>query len=125
MTEDDCIVEDLGGKFITRLNHRLAIRQGVSDDQLVALKASHMLRHYLFEIARQHKKEPVALRLLARMFDHLENEQQVAWNFGADPNYHHFFDLPGCECPVMDNQDRLGTPYKVYSGDCPIHGQDL
>lgn len=115
-------VVDLNGKVITHLNSRLAARQKVTDDQLQALRASHVVRRTIFDLAEANIQHPTTLRMLARIFDHLENEQQELWNFGVDANFHRFFDMPGCTCPRMDNEDRLGTPFKVYSADCPIHG---
>lgn len=115
-------VTDLDGEYVTHLNQRLAAKQGVTDDELHALRASHQLRFYLFQIANANKDHQLTLQMLARLFSNLESEQQELWNFGADPNFHRFFDMPGCTCPSMDNTDRLGTPYKVYSTDCPIHG---
>ena len=115
----------LDGKVITHLNSRLAVRQKVTDDQLQALRASHVVRRTIFDLAKANETHATTLRMLARVFDNLENEQQLLWNFGADPNFHRFFDMPGCTCPRMDNEDRLGTPYHVYSGDCPIHGDPL
>ena len=53
----------------------------------------------------------------------LEFQAQEAWGFNKDSNYHNWWlDMPGCECPHMDNRDRQGTPYKIYSGGCPWHG---
>lgn len=112
----------LDGKVITHLNSRLAARQNVSDDQLQALRASHVIRRTIFDLAKANIDHPTTLQMLARVFDNLENEQQELWNFGADPNFHRFFDMPGCTCPRMDNEDRLGTPHKVHDSTCPIHG---
>ena len=110
------------GEVLTHLNERLAIRQGVSDEQLEALKTSYRLRWILFEAAKQSLEEPLKLKMLAGVFDQLESEQQKLWNFKDDPNHHRFFDFPGCACPKHDNAERLGTPYKIYSEGCPIHG---
>lgn len=115
-------VTDLDGDRITRLNQRLATKQGVTDDELHALRASHQLRFYLFQIANANKDHPLTLQMLARLFSNLESEQQELWHFGADLNFQRFFDLPGCTCPRMDNEERLGTPYKIHNTTCPIHG---
>lgn len=115
-------VIDRNGKYVTSLNGRMAIAQGVNDDQLEGLKASHLLRRELFQLASERTDNSFALEMLAKVFDCLEDEQQKLWNFKVDPNYHRFFDMPGCTCPKMDNAERLGTPYKIHSEDCPIHG---
>lgn len=123
--DDKFRVVDLDGEFVTRLSQRLAEKQGVTDDELQALRASHQLRLYLFQIADNNREHPLTLQMLARMFSHLESEQQELWHFGADLNFQRFFDLPGCTCPRMDNEERLGTPYKIYDTACPIHGRHI
>lgn len=110
------------GEYITMLNPRLAARQKVTDDQLQALRASHVVRRAIFDVAEANRTHPTTLRMLATLFAHLESQQQELWNFGANPDFQRFFDLPGCTCPKMDNAERLGTPYKIYDPGCPIHG---
>lgn len=109
------------GEVITTLNSRLAVNQGITDAQLEALKLSHQLCYSLFYAAKQVLDQPLKLKLLAAVFDVLETEQQKLWNFPADPNFHRFFDFPGCTCPKMDNADALGTPYRITVEGCPIH----
>jgi hypothetical protein len=111
------------GEVLTVLNGSLAQRQGVSDEAMAALVTSHQLRHVLFTAAEQVKSEPLKLRMLARMFTALEFEQQRLWNFALDDRFHHFFELPGCTCPKLDNLERLGTSYSIRALDCPIHGE--
>lgn len=110
----------IDGRILTRLNQRLAERQNVSDKQLEALQLSHQLRWMLFETAKQ-QTDPLKLRLLANVFESLESEQQKLWNFDVNKDFHRFFDFPGCTCPKMDNAERIGTPYHIYSANCPIH----
>jgi len=112
---------------ITTLNANLAMRQKITDEQLEALKLSHQLRWMLFESAKKIIEEDLPakglkLRMLANVFDTLESEQQKLWNFDVNSNFHMFWTFPGCSCPVMDNQDRIGTPYKVTVQSCIIHG---
>ena len=114
-------VIDADGKVIAQLNGRLAIKQNVSDEQLEKLKATHVLAHHLKNAARN-TSDPVKLKMLAAEFDKIETEQQLLWNFDPDPNFHRFFDFPGCTCPKSDNTERLGTPYKIINATCPIHG---
>jgi len=115
------IVNGIDGKPLTSLNRMLAERQKVTDEQLEALKLSHQLRWMLFETAKT-IKEPLKLKMLAAVYEALEFEQQALWNFPRDPNFHRFFDFPGCKCPRMDNIDALGTPYRITVENCPIHG---
>ena len=117
-------VMGIDGKPLTRLNEGLAKRQKITDEQLEALKLSHQLRWMLFETAKA-TKEPTQLKMLAAVYDALEFEQQALWNFPRDPNFHRFFDFPGCICPRIDNIDALGTPYRITVQTCPIHGAPL
>ena len=114
-------VPGIDGKPLTHLNERLAVQQKVSDEALSAIVLSHQLRWMLFETAKK-ITDPTKLKLLANVFTALEFEQQKLWNFPQDKNFHRFFDFPGCKCPRLDNIDALGTPYKIHSQDCPIHG---
>lgn len=109
------------GNVVALLNERLAIRQKVTPEQLEQLKETHVIVYHLKEAAKK-TTDPVKLRRLAAEFDEIETEQQLLWNFEPDPNFHRFFDFPGCTCPKIDNAERLGTPYKVINNSCPIHG---
>lgn len=93
----------------------------VSVNEVAALQTSHKLKSYIFHLAENAKCD-TELKFLAEMFDALEFEQQELWGFDRNRNFHYFFDLPGCKCPKMDNRDWIGTGRKIYSGDCPIHG---
>lgn len=118
---DRCIVRGPNDEVLCVLNPLLLIRQNINDEALEALKLSHQLKHLLFEAAKKTTNKS-SLRLLAAHFDELEYHQQELWGFPQDENYHRFFDFPGCTCPKMDNEDRLGTAFKIYQDDCPIHG---
>jgi hypothetical protein len=113
------------GTPITRLNSRLAEQQLVNDEELAALVYSHQLRHILFESAKMLKNDPLKLKIVARVFEALEFEQQKLWHFKENADYHRWFDLPGCLCPKMDNMDSLGTPYRVHAQNCPVHGFEI
>lgn len=114
-------------KPITVLNKALAKRQNISAEQLLALKFSHQIKHLIFEAATAISEEEhgqLQLKLLAALFDTLETEQQKLWNFPPNPDFHRWFDFPGCKCPKMDNVDLLGIPRNIIALDCPIHGYD-
>lgn len=117
------LVIDYDGTLISVLNPQLADQQGVTDQQLEALRASHIIRAELFKAATHGIDNDLLLTMVANVFDALETEQQKLWNFPPDPNHHRFFDVPGCRCPKHDNAERIGTPSRIYSNDCPIHGR--
>lgn len=122
MTFDKYTVVGPDGKKLTRLNETLAIRQKLSDERIAALVMSHQVKHMLFEAAKTVLDEPLKLRMLAKMFDELEFEQQKLWGFEQSKNHHFFWQFPGCKCPKLDNRDWWGTPYTIKAQDCPIHG---
>lgn len=120
-TNDQLEVHTNDGEFICYLNEHLVNKQGLNSEDVAALKATHRLRHALFDIARL-TTSVEGLKALAAFFDALEAEQQSLWKFDVNKDFRRFFDFPGCVCPKLDNIDRLGTPYHVISVDCPIHG---
>lgn len=112
------------GDDTVRLNEHLAKQQNISDEALELLKESHVERIHLFAAAKvaAANDDVALLRELAAKFEALEFRQQALWNFPQDANYHMWFTLPGCTCPTLDNYDRRGTAYRVYNGNCLIHG---
>lgn len=53
----------------------------------------------------------------------LEKFIQRAWGFDYDPTrFYYEFKLKGCECPLQDNIELLGTNYRHYDSQCPWHG---
>lgn len=54
----------------------------------------------------------------------LQFKLQKLWNFPENANYFRDYDLPHCTCPKFDNDERLGTPYRIISSDCVYyHGK--
>jgi hypothetical protein len=53
----------------------------------------------------------------------LEFMAQRGWKFNENPDFHNWWlDIPGCECPRMDNFDYMGTSSKIHTETCPWHG---
>ena len=115
-------VYDKDGNPITLLNSDLIQKQGLSREQIDALKVSHHVAYDVRETAKQNLTNHSTLRMLAAVHEAIETEQQKLWKFDVNPDFHRFFEFPGCKCPKLDNMERLGTPYKIISCDCPIHG---
>lgn len=106
---------------VTYINNKLVERRGIDDETLEKIKQSHVERIALFQQARA-TTDATTLRALAESFEQLEFRQQELWGFPRDATMHRWFDFPGCTCPKMDNIDSMGTTYKTYDFDCPIHG---
>lgn len=121
------------GAYITTLNGSMIVEQNISDDALTKLKDSHVMRDILLRGMEQ-SLEPnlkqsldtsVILRQYAKLHAELENLQQELWGFGANADFHRWFDLPGCTCPLLDNQDRIGSSQRIINTECPIHNTAL
>ena len=78
----------------------------------------------IIKITAEHDKKLVDnLRDLAKLHEANEFELQDLWGFSRDSSMHRWFEFPGCECPKMDNEERMGVPQagRIISGCCPIH----
>lgn len=108
---------------IIRLNQHLIKSQKLNQNDVERLKFLHQGKINLFAVAKANKNDKYILRMIAQMVELIEFELQRTWKFPMNKDYHKFWKLPGCECPVMDNEDRYPTGQYIISGCCPIHGQ--
>lgn len=106
-------------KFI--LNQALIAKQGLTLSEVLTIEELHKTKQLLIW-RMKHSKKPETLRRLADEVTEVEYKLQDAWKFPRDKNFHKFWELPGCSCPLHDNCERWGTGYAVYSQDCLIHG---
>ena len=104
------------------INEKLAEERGISKGDQILIKGFHINRDHI-RLASENTDDPVLQRALYMAYMSNEMVLQELWGFGADPNYIRFWEFPGCTCPKMDNEDRYGTDYEVYSDNCPIHGE--
>ena len=120
MSPSDCEVYLSDGVFVCKINYSLVLRQGVTDTRLNTLKELH---RELYQVYRQMQATDVAseLKALARQCTEIEFKQQEAWGFPKSESQHNWYKVPKCTCPKLDNADYRGTPYRIYSDDCPIH----
>lgn len=93
----------------------------VDVEHLNELKELHVQKLILFK-AMEETDDPVLLKAYANNFEQIEFAMQQCWGFEMDRNHHRWFEVPKCTCPKMDNADRIGTPYRIHTADCPIHG---
>lgn len=106
---------------VTYINGRLVERQGITDEGLGVIKELHKLKIDIFQQARK-ASDVAEIRRLAAEYEQLEFRLQAAWGFSVNVDYHRWFDFPRCSCPKFDNEDRYGTPYRIYNQDCIVHG---
>lgn len=113
------------GSLNMYLSPTLALKQGITYEDLDKLKKLHQIRLELFEESRS-LNTTSENRQLAERVEHLEFELQKAWKFTPDKKFHSWwFQVPTCKCPKLDNLDSLGTGFCVISGNCPLHGTDV
>jgi hypothetical protein len=106
---------------VYNLNERLVNKQGLDQERVDIIKALHVEKLTLFDKMRE-TDDPTTLKELANSYEDIEFMMQEAWGFPKDRNYHRWWEVPKCQCPVMDNRDNYGTKYRITSGNCPIHG---
>lgn len=105
------------------INERLAQSKGLSEETVRLLVQTHIRLRRMFWIASRitHRDER---KRIGAIVQKIEFKLQRLWGFKQDPNFHSwFFRIPGCTCPKMDNQERIGTGYFIRTLDCPFHGE--
>jgi len=113
------------GKVIARINERMLQERGRSE-KLPLIKKLHQIRYQVIQVMKSvHDSDGINENFLTyveiiRQIDFL---LQDAWGFSRDERYHQFWELPGCLCPKIDNEDRWPTGYYVINQECPIHGK--
>lgn len=114
-------------KVVYYLNGNLAIANKVTDEELEQIKALHVKKLDLFDIATQAAaaNNTDLLKSLAAELQQIEFDMQKAWHFPQDHTFHEWYAIPGCRCPKMDNAEARGVDRRIYSGACPIHGQGI
>lgn len=104
-----------------QINEDLLKSQGC-ESRLDLIKQLH--RHRIdieLEIERLIDSPTPILRDLADKWTHTQFALQRAWGFPPEINYHRFWELPGCECPKLDNEERRPV-ITITTLECPLHG---
>lgn len=109
------------GRTDVLLNPHLCKKQKITQEGLEDLKALHYKVQAVLE-AMEQSNDKTELRALNSDWRELQFELQKTWGFDQNPNFHHWYTVPKCSCPKVDNLECYGTPYGIYSGDCLIHG---
>ena len=105
-------------------NPTLVAKQGLTDEDVEKIEKLHLKRARLFVKMLEYAgiKDWTALKIRALELEEIEFKLQDAWKFKRDSRLHRFWNAPGCACPRLDNEDRLGTGFAMMSAACPIHG---
>ncbi len=107
------------------MDYKTAISNGLTRNDIKQLKSTYRKIYRLIDKIELEKNTNKKIEL-AEKITNAEFELQRLWRFDHDAGYHKFwFQIPGCECPYMDNMDRLGTGTRVINENCIFHGQKL
>jgi hypothetical protein len=117
----DNIVRNAKGEEVLRLNQRLITQQGLDQEQVDKIKELHLERISIEnQLASAHRVEDIKA-----IFGYWTQNQfalQRGWSFPEDANWHASHRLPHCSCTAkLDNDERLGVPYKIITPGCIIH----
>lgn len=129
--KDNDIICD--GKVRSTLNQLLIDKQGLNKEQVEKIKELHCKRfavidemQTIVDLVSDGTLDKVRLTIdlkdLAEKVTDLEYKLQEAWGFSQDKSFHDWYEVPGCECPKMDNRERKGTKFQVTNKSCPLHG---
>ena len=107
------------GKPALLLNEHLVKAQGLTKKEVDYIKELHVRR---MDIEDSFENDEITPEEYVKSWTLNQFDLQLAWGFGLNANYHRFWDMKGCSCPKMDNND--GYPYGHYVTDsgCPVHG---
>ena len=120
----DNIVKDDDGNVICVLNDRLLLKQGITPMGLMSLHLLHKERaRYIKGMEEAGPENTEVLQWYAKKITEADRELQSAWSLPVNDDYHRWWEVPFCRCPSLDNSERYGTPYRIVSADCPVHGQ--
>ena len=107
-------------------NTRLIEKMSVSPENEAKINELHSLRYQLHQaiisllpFASYHSDELVSD--IGSFLFKIEEELQRLWGFPVDSNYYMFWNVPGCQCPKMDNYDAYPEGYYVRNLGCQVH----
>lgn len=111
-------LEDLMAIFLIKANN-------VGIKNILKIQNIYYKIDKLFEFSKTvDYKDRKAVKSLVDKLTEYEYNMQLYWGFNLSNLFHTYWNkFPLCQCPVADNDDRVGTSSRVYNGNCPIHGQ--
>ena len=106
------------------INLELAQRQNLNEAEIFQIEQLHYARSLLHEAIQQAVAagNVNVARSIAKALPEIELELQKLWKFKQDLNYYRFWEVPGCQCPSMDNSDAFPSGYYCINSSCPVHG---
>lgn len=120
-TKKDLIVY-YKGVPVTKLSEHLVKSKKLNANQIQVLKDLHVERLGIEE-QMSACEDRAELKQLFKTWTEIQRRLQTAWGFEANDSFHRFWEVPKCSCnAVMDNLERLGTPFKIVNNECLVHG---
>jgi hypothetical protein len=99
-------------------NLKLAEKQGLTEEEVVEIGILHVKLDSVTRNPYDHD-DPV------KLIEEIEFNLQRLWKFPQDKNFHRYwYAISGCTCPKSDNNERVGTKYKVINNGCKWHGKE-
>lgn len=107
--------------YITYLNPNLLMLRKINKQDFETLKHLHRQQFEVYELM-ENTDDVQKLKELNKLTTKIQYEMQKAWHFRKNKNRHYWYNVPKCDCPKLDNQERLGTPFRIINQSCIIHG---
>ena len=101
------------------INYDLARQRNLNAETIAKIET---LQSHRDNLATEYKAGHIGPRLYKDAWTANEFALQKLWGFSEDYKFHRFWDMEGCKCPKMDNDDSYPTGYYVTIEDCPLHG---
>lgn len=102
-----------------RINLSLARQRDLSEDTITAIQTImdriHIIHNRPLFYCETYKDA-------VECVESLETTLQLLWGFTYDKNYQTYrFSFKDCNCPKMDNRERVGTGEFIYDKSCVVH----
>ena len=107
-------------------NPYLLVKQGINEEDEIKINDLHQIRydlHLALHNMDVYKYNHLAREIVKLLYD-IEAELQRLWKFEVNVDYYKFWNVPGCRCSVLDNEDAYPSGYYTINLDCPLHGEE-
>lgn len=102
------------------INMKLANKLKLSDSRV---REVILWQNYRESLGQQYLANTISATTYRELWEQTEFLLQELWGFPKDSKYHKFWEMSGCTCPKMDNDDAYPTGYYTRDGSCPLHGE--
>jgi len=115
----DCPYYIVGHDKSQMINMKLANKLGLSDRRVGEI---NFWQKYRKGLGIQYTERTISAATYKEFWEQNEYRLQELWGFPKDPNYHKFWEMSGCTCPKIDNEDSYPTGFYIHTQNCPLHG---